>query len=115
MERHNRTRDAGNALAQELEHNHPTQPDEPDSGFAERIDLEPDELKPDFARGIREGPEADVEVQRRFSEGAEQTPETPDKTIKRRFSEGVEQTPETPDKTTERRFSEGVERSPTSA
>jgi hypothetical protein len=33
---------------------------------------------------------------------------------RRRFSEGVEEQPDTPDKTVERRFSEGVERSPTS-
>jgi hypothetical protein len=115
MESQNRRRDAGNALAQELEPKHPTQPGQQYTGLVERPDLKPDRLKPDFARGIREGPEADVEVHRRFSEGVEQTPDTPDKTITRRFSEGVEQTPETPDKTTERRFSEGVERSPTSA
>ena len=90
MESRNRTPDARNALARD------------------------DTPKPDFARGIREGPEADVEVEGRFSEGVEQTPETPEKTTERRFSEGVEQTPETPDKTTERRFSEGVEQSPTS-
>jgi hypothetical protein len=32
----------------------------------------------------------------------------------RRFSEGQEELPETPDKTVERRFSEGQESSPTS-
>ena len=75
----------------------------------------PAKLRPDFARGIRQGPEAEVGVQRRFSEGIEQMPITADKALERRFSEGIEQTPDTPDKTVERRFSEGVEQSPVSA
>jgi len=111
MESRNRTH-AGRVLAEEVERKHPSQPDQ---GFADSMALKPNKFKPDFARGIREGPEADVEVERRFSEGVEQTPDTPEKTVERRFSEGVEQTPDTPEKTVERRFSEGVERSPVSA
>jgi hypothetical protein len=34
-------------------------------------------------------------VARRFSEGIEQLPETPEKNATRRFSEGIEQLPET--------------------
>ena len=34
-------------------------------------------------------------VTRRFSEGIEQLPETPEKNATRRFSEGIEQLPET--------------------
>ena len=36
-------------------------------------------------------------VERRYSEGIEQLPETPEKNATRRFSEGIEQLPETPD------------------
>jgi hypothetical protein len=46
---------------------------------------------------------------RRFSEGIEQLPETPEKNATRRFSEGIEQLPETPEKNATRRFSEGIE------
>jgi hypothetical protein len=53
----------------------------------------------------------DATVRRRFSEGIEQLPETPEKAATRRFSEGIEQLPETPEKTATRRFSEGIERS----
>ena len=112
MKSDHRTHDAGNAPDEQRERRYPAQPDQE---FAASLDLNADRLKPDFARGIREGPEADVEVQRRFSEGIEQTPETPEKAVERRFSEGIEQTPETPEKAVERRFSEGVEESPTSA
>jgi hypothetical protein len=100
MERHDRERrerEATDALEQELEHKHPADPVQTDTGFAEGIDTKPhtpeEELEPDFARGIREGPESDVEVRRRFSEGIEQTPDTPDKTVERRFSEGVDRSP----------------------
>jgi hypothetical protein len=78
-------------------HKHPAQPDTPDSGFAEGIDRKPhtpeEELESDFARGIRQGPEAEVEHRGRFSEGAEQLPDTPDKVVERRFSEGVDESP----------------------
>ena len=51
------------------------------------------ELGPDFARGVREGPESDVEERGRFSEGVEELPDTPEKTVERRFSEGLEESP----------------------
>jgi len=92
-----RAREAADELEEDVEHKHPAQPTQTDSGFAEGVDTKPDtpeeELEPDFARGIRAGPEEDAEVQRRFSEGIEQTPETPDKTVERRFSEGIERRP----------------------
>jgi hypothetical protein len=80
------------------EHKHPAQPDTPHHpGFAAGVDHKPDtpdeELESDFARGVRKGPEAELEHKGRFSEGAEKLPETPDKTVERRFSEGVEQSP----------------------
>jgi hypothetical protein len=79
------------------EHKHPAQPQQTDSGFAEGVDRKPDppeeELEPDFARGVRSGPETDVEERRRFSEGIEQEPETPEKNVERRFSEGIEESP----------------------
>jgi hypothetical protein len=73
MESRNRTH-AGPALAEEVERKHPSQPDQ---GFADGIELKPNKFKPDFARGIREGPEPDVDLEGRFSEGIEQTPDTP--------------------------------------
>ena len=80
-----------------LEHKHPGQPMQPDSGFAEGVDRKPDppeeELEPDFARGVRTGPEAEVEEHPRFSEGIEETPPNPEKDTERRFSEGVERSP----------------------
>jgi hypothetical protein len=92
-----RTSEAMDEAEEILEHEHPAQPQGPDSGFAEGVDHKPDtpdeELEPDFARGVRTGPEAEVERQGRFSEGIEQEPDTPDKTVERRFSEGVERSP----------------------
>jgi hypothetical protein len=66
--------------------------------FAEGVDETPDapseELQPDFARGVRKGPEEETEHEKRFSEGVEQTPEdAPDKNVERRFSQGVERSP----------------------
>src|SRR4051794_7430490 len=94
----NRAREAADEVEEDVEHKHPAQPVQQDSGFAEGVDTKPDapeeELEPDFARGIRSGPEADVEVRRRFSEGIEQEPkDAPDKTVERRFSEGIERSP----------------------
>ena len=70
-------------------HKHPAQPDTPDSGFAEGVDHKPDtpdeELESDFARGVRGGPEAEVEHKGRFSEGVSG--------VERRFSEGIEESP----------------------
>jgi hypothetical protein len=86
------------AAAERLEHKRPAAPQGPDAGFAEGGKLDPDapeeELEPDFARGVRTGPEAEVEEQGRFSEGIEQEPKhSPDKDVERRFSEGIEQSP----------------------
>ena len=80
------------------EHEQPGGPEQEESGFAEGLDQKPDppeeELEPDFARGLREGPESEVEDQGRFSEGVEQLPaDTPEKTVERRFSEGLEESP----------------------
>ena len=49
---------------------------------------------------------------RRFSEGVEQLPDTPEKRMTGRFSCGVERSPNTPEKTVTRRFSEGIEQLP---
>ena len=49
---------------------------------------------------------------RRFSEGVEQLPDTPEKRMTGRFSCGVERSPDTPEKTVTRRFSEGIEQLP---
>jgi hypothetical protein len=98
-ERPTRASEAADELEETVEHKHPGSPEQTggDEGFAEGFDHKPDtpeeELEPDFARGIRTGPEADVEVRRRFSEGIEQEPDTPDKTVERRFSEGIEESP----------------------
>ena len=63
---------------------------DPESGFEEGVDHKPDtpeeELEPDFARGVREGPEAELEHKGRFSEGAEELPETPEKPSSGAFS-----------------------------
>ena len=79
-------------------HSHPAQPDTPDSGFAEGVDHKPDtpeeELESDFARGVSEGPEAELEHKGRFSEGAEELPDTPEKPVERRFSEGSRAEPD---------------------
>ena len=76
---------------------HPAQPTQKDSGFAEGVDHKPDpseeELEPDFARGVRTGPEEEAEAHGRFSEGIEQRPDSTDKNVERRFSEGVERSP----------------------
>jgi hypothetical protein len=100
-EQHRPTRASEDAdrLEETVEHKHPASPEQTggDEGFAEGLDHKPDspeeELEPDFARGIRTGPEPEAEVKRRFSEGIEQEPDTPDKTVERRFSEGIEESP----------------------
>ena len=96
MERHDRASDARDARDEELEHKHPARPVQTDSGFAEGVDTRPDppeeELEPDFARGVRRGPESEVQKRRRFSEGIEQTTD-PEKDVERRFSEGIERSP----------------------
>jgi hypothetical protein len=78
-------------------HEHPAQPEQIQSGFEKGADHKPktpeEELEPDFARGVRRGPESEVEHKGRFSEGQEELPDTPDKLVERRFSEGVEESP----------------------
>ena len=78
-------------------HKHPAQPDTPDSGFATGLEETPDtpekNLESDFARGLRDGPESEVEHKGRFSEGVEEQPETPEKVVERRFSEGLDESP----------------------
>ena len=73
---------------------HPAKPEQHDS-FEKGLDHKPDppeeNLEPDFARGVRQGPEEDTERRGRFSTGAEQLPDTPDKHVERRFSEGIEE------------------------
>jgi hypothetical protein len=49
---------------------------------------------------------------RRFSEGIEQLPDTPQKQMTGRFSCGIERWPNTPEKTVTRRFSHGTEQLP---
>jgi hypothetical protein len=72
---------------------HPARPEQRDS-FEKGHDHKPDppeeNLAPDFARGEREGEPGE---QRRFSEGGEALPDTPEKDVERRFSEGIERSP----------------------
>jgi hypothetical protein len=95
-------------------HKHPAKPERGDS-FEKGVDRKPDppeeDLEPDFARGVREGEPGE---EGRFSEGAEELPDSPEKHVEGRFSEGAEELPDSPEKHVERRFSEGIERSPTS-
>ena len=52
---------------------------------------------------------------RRFSEGIEQLPDTPEKRLTGRFSCGIERYPNTPEKAVTRRFSHGIEQLPDTA
>lgn len=78
-------------------HEHPARPEQTDTGFEEGMEREPDspddEQEPDFARGLRDRPDADAEHRPRFSEGEEQRPDSSDDTAERRFSEGQEDRP----------------------
>jgi hypothetical protein len=82
-------------------HEHPAKPETIQSGFEEGVDHKPDtpeeELEPDFARGARRGPEAELEQKGRFSEGQEELPDSPEKHVERTFAEGTEQIPESDD------------------
>jgi hypothetical protein len=72
-------------------HTHPAQPEQPENGFAEGIEELPnDEREPDFARGVRQGPEAELEHRGRFSEGIEEFPDSPDKLREGDFATGIE-------------------------
>jgi hypothetical protein len=93
-----RVEETEDAAAERLEHKHPAEPQGPGAGFAEGEKLEPDspeeQAEPDFARGLRTGPDSELEEQGRFSEGIEQEPKhAPDKDVERRFSEGIERSP----------------------
>ena len=72
---------------------HPAKPEQEDS-FEKGVDQKPDppeeDLKPDFARGLREGEPGE---EGRFSEGEEELPDSPEKHVERRFSEGIERSP----------------------
>jgi hypothetical protein len=73
------------------EHTHPAQPDQPDHGFAEGAEqVEHEERDSDFARGVREGPEVELEHKGRFSEGQEELPDSPDKHREGDFATGIE-------------------------
>ena len=78
-------------------HERPAKPEQVESGFEEGADHKPDtpeeNLEPDFARGIRQGPESDLEEKGSFAEGQEQLPDDPEKLVERRFSEGIERDP----------------------
>ena len=54
-------------------------------------------------------PRADHTGTRRFSEGVEQLPDTPQKRATGRFSEGIEQLPETREKQALSQFSRGID------
>ena len=96
MERHDET--AKDAAAEQVEHEHPGRPEQPDEGFEQGFEQVPDtpeeQLEPNFARGIAEEVPPGTEHHGRFSEGQEQLPEDdPEKHVERRFSEGIEQSP----------------------
>jgi hypothetical protein len=78
-------------MERDLEHTHPAQPDQPDHGFAEGAEEVPhEERESDFARGVREGPEVEVEHKGRFSEGIEEFPDSPEKLREGDFATGIE-------------------------
>ena len=90
-------RTARDAAAEKLEGKHPARPNQVDEGFQTGYDQARDtpeeRLGPNYARGISGEDVPGNERQGRFSEGAEQTGETPEKVVERRFSEGVERSP----------------------
>jgi hypothetical protein len=82
-------------------HDGPADPEQVESGFEEGSDHKPDspeeDLEPDFARGVRQGPESDLEHKGRFSEGQEEFPDSPDKLVEGSFADGTEQIPRSDD------------------
>jgi hypothetical protein len=74
-------------------HEHPATPEQQDS-FEKGVDHKPDapdeNLEPDFARGVRHGPEIELEDLGRFSEGIEEFPDSPEKRIEGDFATGIE-------------------------
>jgi hypothetical protein len=97
MESDDKRRTAEDAAEERREHEHPARPEQSDEGFATGVDQKPDspeeEREPNYARGIADEGPPGTERQRRFSEGAEELPDTPEKEVERRFSEGVERSP----------------------
>jgi len=61
------------------------------TGYDQARDTPDELLGPNFARGIAKEQTPGPQPQGRFSEGAETTGETEEKTVERRFSEGVEE------------------------
>src|SRR3712207_4034705 len=92
-----RAGDAHDELAEDASREHPASPEQTgtgfEQGFDQRRDTPAEQQGPDFARGIDDGVGEEASGQRRFSEGIEQSPDTPDKTVERRFSEGIERSP----------------------
>jgi hypothetical protein len=97
MEDHDKRRTAEEAAAERLEHEHPARPKQTDESFATGVDQKPDapdeEREPNYARGIAHEEPPGTERHGRFSEGAEELPDTTEKEIERRFSEGTERSP----------------------
>lgn len=80
------------------ESEHPAAPEQVEHGFDEGVGRRP---RPDSQRRVG-----------RFSNGLDRWPE--ENWTRRRFSEGVEANPTSPDNAVERRFSEGLDHGPTS-
>lgn len=74
-------------------HEHPAAPEQQES-FEKGLDHKPDSpdehLEPDFARGVRQGPEVETEERGRFSEGIEEFPDSPEKHVEGDFATGIE-------------------------
>ena len=62
-----------------------------ETGYEQARDTPEELLGPNFARGVAEEQPPGPQRQGRFSEGAETTGETEEKTAERRFSEGIEE------------------------
>ena len=95
-----RAKDEAEAEAERVKHEHPASGIGSGAGFAKGEPGHPDDEDaedrpvPDFARGERHGEETERDHVGRFSEGIEQEPEdAPDKAVERRFSEGSEESP----------------------
>jgi hypothetical protein len=90
-------RTAEDAAAERVEHEHPARPEQADEGYETGYDQDRDtaeeQLEPNFARGISEEAPPGEERHGRFSEGAEELPDSPEKEVERRFSEGIERSP----------------------
>lgn len=72
---------------------HPAKPEQSESfgrGIGDKPDPHEEDLKPDFARGLRKGEPGE---EGRFSEGEEELPDSPEKHEEGRFDDSVEQSP----------------------